>query len=275
VTDVLIDRAFLRAPAGLVHYRYVTGPGEGGAPPLVMAHGGPGSSRDLVPLMTALGVDRAVVAPDMMGNGDSDPPPPDPSIAYYAACLIAVMDHLGLERADLYGTHTGAQVVCEAAIAHPRRVRRLILDGVALFSDAQRAEFQALYAPAITPDAEGAHLQWLWNFTGQMTQRFPYYSRDPAHRIPGGAPPPLGAWTTWAADVLKAWSTYHLAYQAAFSHDIAARLPLVTAPTVILAVAGDPLADFAEPAARLVPDGRVENATRETRPDVLRRLLGD
>ena len=273
MTDVVIDRAFLRAPGGLIHYRHVARPFSGEAPPLAMAHGGPGSSRDLLPLMAALGDDREVFAPDMMGNGDSDPPPADPSIAFYAQCLIAVMDHLGLERADLYGTHTGAQVMCEVAIAHPHRVRRLILDGVGLFSDAERAEFKALYAPAITPDAQGGHLQWLWNFTGQMTQRFPYYSRDPEHQIPGGAPPPLAAWTTWAAEVLGAWSTYHLAYEAAFSHDIAARLPLVTVPAIILAVAGDPLADFAEPAARLVPGARVETATRETRPEVMRRLL--
>jgi hypothetical protein len=146
---------------------------------------------------------------------------------------------------------------------------------VGLFSDAQRAEFKALYAPPIKADAEGRHLQWLWNFTGRMTQRFPYYSEDPADQIPGGAPPPLAAWTTWAAEVFKAWSTYHLAYQAAFSHDIAARLPLVTAPTTILAVAGDPLAHFAEPAARLMPDAVVATSTRESRPDVLRRLLRD
>jgi pimeloyl-ACP methyl ester carboxylesterase len=271
----LIDRAFLRVPEGLVHYRYLAGPIDGEAPPLAMAHGGPGSSRDLLPLIEAMGADRTVFAPDMMGNGASDPPPDDPSIAFYAQCLIAVMDHLGVERADLYGTHTGAQVMCELAIAHPHRVRRLILDGVALFSDAERAEFIALYAPAMKPDAEGGHLQWLWNFTGQMTLRFPHYSEDPRHLIPGGAPPPLAAWTTWAADVLGAWSTFHLAYRAAFTHDLAARLPLITAPTIVLAVAGDPLADYAEPAARLIPGARVETATRETRPELMRRLLAD
>ncbi len=275
MTDVLIDRAFFRLPAGLIHYRHVAGPGAVAALPLAMAHGGPGSSRDLLPLIASLGADREVFAPDMMGNGQSDPPPSEPSIAFYADCLIALMDHLEVERADLYGTHTGAQVMCEAAIAHPQRVRRLILDGVGLFSGAERAELLARYAPPIAPDAEGAHLQWLWEFTGQMTRRFPYYSEDPAHEIPGGAPPPLEAWTTWAADVLGAWSTYHLAYRAAFSHDIAARLPLLTIPTVILAAAGDPLADFAEPAARLVPGARVEVVTRETRPEVMRRLLSD
>jgi len=275
VTGVLVDRAFLRIPAGLVHYRHVTPPRGDGVTPLAMAHGGPGSSRDLLPLIEALGADRAVFAPDMMGNGESDPPPDDPSIAFYADGLIALMDHLGVERADLYGTHTGAQVMCELAIAHPHRVRRLILDGVGLFTDAERAEFKALYAPPITPDAEGRHLQWLWEFTGGMTRRFPHYSRDPAHQIPGGGPPPVAAWTTWAAEVLGSWSTYHLAYRAAFSHDLAARLPLLTAPTMILAVAGDPLADFAAPAARLIPGARVATATRETRPDVLRRLLAD
>jgi len=273
VTAPLVDRAFLRIPAGLVHYRHVAARQGDAAPALAMAHGGPGSSRDLVDMIAALGADRQVLAPDMMGNGDSDPPPAEPGIAFYADGLIALMDHLEVKRADLYGTHTGAQVMCEVAIAHPGRVRRLILDGVALFSEAERAEFLAHYAPPITPDAEGGHLQWLWSFTGQMTQRFPYYSEDPADRIPGGAPPPLAAWTSWAADVFKAWSTYHLAYRAAFSHDIAARLPLITAPTMVLAAAGDPLAKFAEPAARLIPGARVEFTTRETRPEAIRRFL--
>jgi pimeloyl-ACP methyl ester carboxylesterase len=275
VTEAEIDRAFLRVAAGLIHYRHARPADVAGTVPLVMAHGGPGSSAGLAPLIAALGADRLVVAPDMMGNGDSDPPPNPPTIAFHAENLVKVMDRLGLERVDLYGHHTGAQVICEVAIAHPGRVRRLVMDGLGLFPPGQRAEFMSLYAPEIIPDPMGGHLAWVWDFIGQTTQHFPHYRRDDAHRVVGGAPPPLAAWTTRAAEVLKVWSTYHLAYRAAFAHDLAARLPLVTSSTVVLAVAGDPLEPYARLAAELIAGGRVEPTTREQRAAALRAILAD
>ncbi len=273
MTEAIIDRAFLRVPAGLIHYRHTAGTAGSGATPLIMAHGGPGSSAGLASLMAAFAEDRVVVAPDMMGNGDSDPPPDAPTIGFYAEGLLAVMDHLGLETADLYGHHTGAQVACEVALAQPGRVRRLVLDGVGLFPDEQREEFLTRYAPPIVPDPSGDHLLWLWEFIGETTQHFPHYLKDDAHRIPGGAAPHPAAWTARVAEVLKVWSTYHLAYAAAFTHDLAARLALLTTPTTLLAVRGDPLEIYAEAAQRLISGARVEITTRDDRAATLRRIL--
>jgi pimeloyl-ACP methyl ester carboxylesterase len=257
MTTAPVDRAFVRLEGGLVHYRHTAAPESGAKTPLLMAHGGPGSSLGLAPLIAALGADRRVVAPDMMGNGESDPPPIRPtSIAFYADCLCAMMDHLALPEVDLYGHHTGAQVACELAIARPDRVRRVILDGLGLFNDAQRSEYLARYAPEIIPDAQGRALQWVWEFASQITQHFPYYRRDEAHRIQGGAPSPPRAVMQRAADLLKGWSTYHLAYQAAFLHPLAERLSLVTGPTWVLEVERDPLARYAALGAALIPAAR-------------------
>jgi pimeloyl-ACP methyl ester carboxylesterase len=269
----LIDRAFLRVAGSLVHYRTAGPPGSPRAP-LVMAHGGPGSSLGLLPLIADLAADRTVVAPDMMGNGESDPPPLRPtSIAFYADCLAAVMDHLGLSVVDLYGHHTGAQVVCELALARPDRVRRVIMDGVGLFSDDERVEFLERYAPDIAPHADGRHLTWIWDFISQTTQHFPHYRRDAAHRIEGGAVLPPAANTQRAAEVLKNWSTYHLSYQAAFAHRFAERLPLLTAPTWIFEVAADPLARYAAKAAALVKGAQVIATDYAQRPRTLRACL--
>jgi pimeloyl-ACP methyl ester carboxylesterase len=195
------------------------------------------------------------------------------SIAFYADCLLAVMDHAGLDRVDLYGHHTGAQVVCEVAIAHPDRVRRLVLDGVGLFPDEQRAEFLQRYAPPIAPDPEGAHLAWVWDFISQTTQHFPHYLRDDGHKIEGGAalPPPL--LTNRAAEVLKVWSTYHLSYGAAFAHDLKARLRLLTSPTLVLEVERDPLARYAQEAADLIPGARITQTAAAQRAPTLRAYL--
>jgi pimeloyl-ACP methyl ester carboxylesterase len=268
----LIDRGFHRSSVGLIHYRRTFG--SGAATALVMAHGGPGSSAGLVPLIAALGEGRTVVAPDMMGNGESDPPPaPETTIGFYAERLLEVMDHIGLEAVDFYGHHTGAQVVCELAIARPERVRRVILDGVALFDAALRVEFLERYAPAIVPDAGGGHLAWVWDFIAQTTQHFPHYRRDAAHEIAGGRPLPSPLLTDRAAEVLKVWSTYHLAYRAAFAHDMAARIALLPSPALILEVAGDPLAPYAERAVALAPNARLVRTSREDRAGAIAAFL--
>jgi pimeloyl-ACP methyl ester carboxylesterase len=239
-----------------------------------MAHGGPGSSLGLVPLIADLGADRVVAAPDMMGNGCSDPPPSIPTtIEFYAGGLIAVMDHLGLEQVDLYGHHTGAQVITELAIAHPGRVRRLILDGVALFDEAQRIEFLSHYAPTITPQADGGHLAWVWEFISQTTQHFPHYLRDATHRIEGAAALPPPVVTARVAEVLQVWATYHLSYQAAFTHRFAERLTLIAAPTLVLQVERDPLARYAAQAVELIPGAKMAPVRVPERAQALRAFL--
>ncbi len=268
-----VERAFLRTRYGLIHYRY-TLPATGSLKaPLVMAHGGPGSSAGLTPLISDLGADRMVVAPDMMGNGESDPPPGPTTIGFYAEGVLAVLDHLGLETVDLYGHHTGAQVITELAIAQPKRARRLVLDGVALFPPEQRIEFLDRYAPPIIPDAQGRHLTWLWEFMGQITQHFPHYLQDEAHRIEGGAAMPPNVLTDRMAEVLKVWPTYHLSYQAAFQHDFAAQLPLLNAPALVLAVERDPLAGYAAQAAALIPRSTLAATDHQRRAQAIRDFL--
>ena len=71
------------------------------------------------------------------------------------------------------------------------------------------------------------------------------------------------------------WPTYHLAYQAAFAHDLAAGLALLPSSTVILAVSNDPLEPYAQVAADIVAGARIEHTTRQQRADTLRAILAD
>src|SRR4051794_12191521 len=99
-----IRRAFVDIEEGQVHYRTA---GDGGLP-LLMLHPSPGSSLMLAPLIRELGRDRRVVAPDTLGNGDSAPPrSPSAAIEDFADAHLRAVTALGIERFDLYGSHTG------------------------------------------------------------------------------------------------------------------------------------------------------------------------
>jgi pimeloyl-ACP methyl ester carboxylesterase len=276
MTGVLIDRAFMRIDAGLIHYR-TAAPADPRAidgPPVYLAHSGPGSSRGLEDLIATLATHRRVIAPDLMGNGDSDPPPGrSVDLDFYVACAVDLLDRLGIDQVDFYGVHTGSHIGCELALAQPGRVRRLVLDGVALFSPDLRQEMIARYAPAIAPDAHGGHLAWAWHFVAGLFVHFPYYHEDPAHRLHGSTVPPPAVRQSLVVDLVKALPTYHLAYRAVFAHETAERLPGITQPTLLMAVDTDPLAVYLDAACALLPHAARRRVTRETRIAEISRFL--
>ena len=80
--------------------------------------------------LTAAG--RQVMAPDNRGHGESGKPH-DP--AAYGTPVMAedvrrLLDHLGIEKADVIGYSMGARIAAFLALAHPERVRRLALSGL-------------------------------------------------------------------------------------------------------------------------------------------------
>ena len=157
----MVRRGFVDLPHGQVHVRSA---GDGGRT-LVMLHTNPTSSVDLVPLMSRLAADRAVLAPDTPGLGDSDPLPLEqPTIADYAVAVSSAVEALGLGEFDLYGCHTGANIAVEIALARPERVGRLVIDGTAMYSEQMKADLLAHYVPGIAPDLEGRQLLWAWHF---------------------------------------------------------------------------------------------------------------
>ncbi|HEX6865727.1 MAG TPA: alpha/beta fold hydrolase, partial [Caulobacteraceae bacterium] len=74
---------------------------------------------------------QRVVALDLRGHGESGKPH-DPD-AYVVETLIgdvlALMDHLDLERVDLFGYSLGCRIASGVAFAQPGRVANLILGG--------------------------------------------------------------------------------------------------------------------------------------------------
>jgi pimeloyl-ACP methyl ester carboxylesterase len=263
-----IDRAFVRLAEGLVHYRHC-GTAAPGTLPLYMVHASPASSVNLVGMMGAMGDRRRVIAPDTLGNGDSAVPALDvPEMDYYADSVARVLDVLKLDRVDVYGSHTGAHIGCELAIRHPDRVRKLVFDGIGMFSAADKADFLVNYAPEMKPDAYGRQLVWAWHFVRDQALYFPYFRQTSEFARAQPMPSPA-ALTRTVVEVLKALTTYHKGYRAAFRHPDRERLPLITQPTLCMASGDDPLKAGVADAAGLIPNATQAILPAERTPEGL------
>lgn len=251
MTAARIRRDFADLDHGQIHLRSV---GDGPHTPIVLIHQSPGSSKQLEPLMTEIARrGRPVLAPDTAGNGDSEPlPMPQPTISDLAEAAFAAIEtrHSGL--IHLYGSHTGASIAMEIAIARPDRIGSLTIDGMGLYTADLRSEVLDRYAREIRPDAEATHLMKVWHFCRDQHLFWPYYNRTAAGRLPDGLPNDE-ALHDFVVEVLKAMRTYHLSYRAAFRHPKRDRLPLLKLPVHVICSTSDMLFEYFDEIASLVP----------------------
>ncbi|QIQ86492.1 alpha/beta hydrolase [Erythrobacter sp.] len=251
-----IAKAYADIAEGQVHLRR-SAPGGESDPPLVLLHASPSSSRSLVSLMEALGPARECIAFDTPANGQSCAPAmPEPEMGDFAAMLARAADALGKPRVALYGTHTGAHIAIEWALARPEAVAALVLDGVALLDEAMRAEFLELYAPRKAPDETGSQFPWAFQFIRDQMIFFPHYRKDAAHIRAGGDLDPR-VLHDLALEVLANLDTYHLPYEAVFRHDVRAALARLDLPVLVLADSASALDPASAEVARLVPHARL------------------
>ena len=235
-----IERQFVALREGQLHLRRLKAPSNDASlpvPAVLVLHPSPASSWFMQGMMIELrkaGCNATLIAPDTLGNGDSPPPGIEhPDIAYFADTMRRMIDELALDRVDLYGSHTGARIACEFAAAYPDRVRRVVLDGIIEYDDGMRKSIIENYAPRIEPDEFGRHFMWAFNFVRDQALHFPWFMRDPEHRLRVPVPPPAVLHRA-ALDVLKALDTYADPYIAAFEYRAYERMPQVEAPVLLL-----------------------------------------
>ncbi|MET8541463.1 alpha/beta fold hydrolase [Kitasatospora sp. NPDC004799] len=70
---------------------------------------------------------RSTLTLDYRGTGGSDKPDTPYSTELFARDVVAVLDALGIDRADVYGTSMGGRVAQQLAARHPQRVAALVL----------------------------------------------------------------------------------------------------------------------------------------------------
>lgn len=101
--------------------------GRDDAPPLVLLEGLGGDIPGWRRNIPRLAERYRVVAYDFRGNGRSDKPDVPMTMTTFVEDTVALLDHLGLESAHLYGQSFGGMVAIELALQYPHRVRSLVL----------------------------------------------------------------------------------------------------------------------------------------------------
>jgi pimeloyl-ACP methyl ester carboxylesterase len=118
--------------------------GDPGGPPIVALHGGvvtfEGSFADVLPWLAE---GRRVIGVELQGHGHTPDTGRAMSIDQFADDVATLLDHLGIERADLWGFSLGALTATGVAVRHPAKVRRLVLAAVNIRPDGYHPEITA------------------------------------------------------------------------------------------------------------------------------------
>lgn len=135
-----------------IYFQVAGDPAASEHPPLVLCHGAGGNHAVWYQQVPAFARDRVVVTWDHRGFGRSTDTADRSGPEVATGDLLAVLDHLGIDRADLVGQSMGGWTVVGAALARPGLARSLVLaDTIGGFSSP--AIDEALGTPRMVPMA--------------------------------------------------------------------------------------------------------------------------
>ena len=196
--------------------------------PTLLLHHAPGSSA----LYDSRVMQMApALAPDLPGNGESDPLPGNPQDpASHAAALERLLERLGIRELRLYGHNGGAAVAVELAHRLGSRVREITLDAPCFLGEADRVRLAPRYAPSVTPVWEGSHWLRAWHHLRDSELWWPWFERS--HRAVRAAEPRIDpvALTARVREAMKQPASYAPAWEAALGYAWRERLAGVKTP---------------------------------------------
>jgi pimeloyl-ACP methyl ester carboxylesterase len=110
-----------------LHGHHVVYRVTGSGPPVVLIHGMVNSSRHWRAVAERLGERHTVIAPDLVGHGDSATPRGDYSLGAHATVIRDLLSALGIERATFVGHSLGGGIAMVYFWQFPQQVERLAL----------------------------------------------------------------------------------------------------------------------------------------------------
>jgi len=132
---------------GLSMYYEIHGEGR----PLILLHGAYMTIDAMGPILPGLAETRQVIAAEQQAHGrtaDIDRP-----ITYeqLADDTTTLLEHLGIDHADIFGYSMGGGIALQLAIRHPRVVRKLVVASAGYTSDGMHRVALEMF-PSITPE---------------------------------------------------------------------------------------------------------------------------
>jgi pimeloyl-ACP methyl ester carboxylesterase len=146
---------------------------HGTAQPLVLLHGAYMTIEAMGEILPKLAETRQIIAVELQGHGrtaDVDRP-----LTYEAMAddVAALLRHLEVEGADVFGFSMGGGVGLQLAIRHPEVVRKLVVASASYTSDGMHPELLEMI-PTITPEAfAGSPIEEAYVRTAPNPEDFP------------------------------------------------------------------------------------------------------
>lgn len=215
------QRGYVETPEGLIHYRE-----RGSGPVLLLLHQTPSNSEQYsasLPLFAARGY--RTIAMDTPGFGMSDGPETKPeSMAWFAGRVKQFLDALGIDRAHVFGHHTGCSIALEFAATYPERVGKVAFFGLlALKDDSERSYWLENFMPRWEPDPEFEFIQsWIIPKTRSFL-------------VDADGPQTLRE----VAATCQAGPRYWWTYECVFTHDAYGAIARTKAPCLLFCAKGD------------------------------------
>ena len=237
--------------AGGVRTRYLHA-GDPELPALVLLHGSGGHAEAYVRNLAAHAEHFSTWSIDMLGHGYTDKPGHPLEVAHYVAHLTDFLDAIGAQRAHISGESLGGWVAARAAVDHPDRIDRLVLNtagGSQADPEVMKRIVTLSMAAAQNPTWETvqARIKWL------MADKSKDYddivaSRQRVYRQPG--------FVAAMSDIMALQDPVIRERNLLGKAEYGA----ITAPTLVVWTSDDPTADVAEGRriASMIPGARFE-----------------
>jgi pimeloyl-ACP methyl ester carboxylesterase len=219
VEKMVVKRGFADTPEGQIHYA-MAGKGK----PVLFLHQTPRSWDEYRDMLPIIGRKYWAIAMDTVGFGDSYRPGKKGSIEQYARGVITFLDAMSIGRTSIVGHHTGGVIAVEIAASYPERVDRLVLSSTP-YVDAADRERRKTRPPIdeVEPKEDGSHLTELWQ------RRMPFYPKNRPDLL-----------TRFVIDALKTGEQMEEGHQAVNVYRMEEKVPLIKAPTLVVAGTEDP-----------------------------------
>jgi pimeloyl-ACP methyl ester carboxylesterase len=233
----IIRKGYVDTPNGQVHFRQLK---KVDGVPLVLLHQTASSGMMFEPLMTLLSDSFHTLALDTPGFGASFSPSNLFTVHYLSSTLHATLTTLGVESCYLFGHHTGSAIAVQMAHDHPNFVKKMVLSGPPLLSEAQVNGLKASLKPFALAE-DGSHLTQVWE---RIRKRDSALALETVHR-----------------EVLLTQSAREAAqeaYQAVFEQPFAEQLSALEIPTLVMSGENDTLRASLEPAFSILKNGTMK-----------------